>query len=163
MNKPIKILVLILGIAVVLGTIFWVLRSKPTNPIADNSSVGAQQSLGKVTKSQLPDTDIPPGFPENFPIEVQKKVLENFRNIAENGTTQSARVYLTDKESKTIMNEFRAYLTAYAWVTTEVSASKATNQFLTATKDKQILNLKITPDDKETDKNVVSVYLTTYK
>ena len=70
----------------------------------------------EVAKKEVPDTQLPEGFPINLPIESGAQITQNFTVTTPDGRTQSTRGYVSTKSLADSYKTFTDYLKKEGWI-----------------------------------------------
>ena len=110
----------------------------------------------EVAKKEVPDTQLPEGFPINLPIESGAQITQNFTVTTPDGRTQSTRGYVSTKSLADSYKTFTDYLKKEGWIiTAEVDQPKL--KVLSATAGGK--NIKIDMTESADGQKTISISL----
>jgi hypothetical protein len=108
MNKTLLKIALVVALAAIVAAGFYYYNAN-TEPQTE----GEQEFM--VEKTELSESELPSGFPENLPEENGVEVLENYEAVTEDGRTQSTRVMTTERTSAQAAKVYSDFFAKLGW------------------------------------------------
>jgi hypothetical protein len=143
-----KVFAIILPIAVGLvvfgGLIFYYLNSKNAEIPKEPQAVSLAQSLKPGEIKILNNTEIPEQFPNEFIVEPDAKILQNYNSMSSDGNLLAAREYVSEQTVDKNASLFLEMLNKGGWTIVD-NIKKSGQVFLTADKAGSRLRLVIKP------------------
>lgn len=147
MHKRSLIIVGVLAVAVIILAAFYFSRNQ--NPASRDFT--AEQKI--VTTS-----DIPSGFPADFPVEAGSTVLQNYESVTNDGRKQSTRVATTAKSAEEATSIYRDYFIQRGW--SDISTKQADSTTLRLFLQRGDNRLSITFTANAGSANTIEITLT---
>lgn len=107
--------IIVIVIIVVLALVAWAWYShnpvkKAAAPATTQQQTTASTTGPVVQTTQVPDSQLPTGFPSDIPLEAGAQITQNYTAQASTGLSQATRVWVT---AKTLDQEFQVYQTFF--------------------------------------------------
>lgn len=101
-----KILLSVIGIAVVVGAYYFLSEYGGIKPAGQNTSREEAEDFS-VVKKEVDASQTPSGFPAEIPIEAGAAIVQNYEAEISDGRHQATRVF---QSSKTVAENYELYL-----------------------------------------------------
>jgi hypothetical protein len=149
MNRKLLLIAGILAVALILLAAFYFFYKKSRF----GSNVPEVQTFA-VTKQDLPDSQIPSGFPADLPLEADTQVTQNYEATTTDGRKQSKRIFSTTKTLAQAMQIYTNFFTRLDWVEIPTPNSEPGSLVSLLRKGDDVLNISVKTDSKTNLKTV---------
>lgn len=155
-NKSLTaILVIILVIAVAVGLYL----AKNNQSISESDLEAEQKKAPAIQTTEVVKSEIPEGFPENLPVELNSRVLQNYETTTNDGRVQSTRTVTTGRTLAQATSVYVNFFSGLGW--TEVPGQTSDQNTITTLMMDGTDSLLIIASDNNSDKQkTISLTLT---
>ncbi len=143
-----KSLSIIAVIVLVLLIIILVIKSQDRG-----STVQTNNSAPVISKSKVPDSQLPSKFPADLPIEVGAVVIDNYNATTPDGRFQATRSFETSESLAANLKLYTNYLKTEGW-TIQATVDKLTYKMVVGKKENQQLQISIDQNASSKTKTV---------
>ncbi len=154
MNKKIELIAIIVGLGAVVAAGFYFYNQQNLDKVAEIENVPFS-----VDKKELNTTQVPSGFPADFPVEPGSRIVKNYEATTSDGRLQSTRSLTTNKTLEQAAQSYADYFIDLGWTEVE-SQNPDSNTSNSLLRRKDNILLIVARNNPATKEKTVEVTLT---